>query len=89
MVRSYGVPIFRVNVVMILSWKLRCPKNNYCNDLITDAVAQRATLNIVSTQNIRSDRPKHTVKTQIRRRRMRRLIRVYTVCHLSSSFKTN
>ena len=39
----------------------------------------------VITSSIWTDRPIQTVKTQIRRRRTRRLIRVYTVCHSSSN----
>ena len=40
------------------------------------------------TVNIRTDRPEQTVYTQMRRRRMWRFIRVYTICHSSSHFKT-
>ena len=39
----------------------------------------------VITLSIRTDRPLQTVKTQIRRHRMRRLIRVYTVCHIHNN----
>ena len=41
----------------------------------------------VLTLCIRKDKPEQTVKTQIRRRKTRRLIRVYTVCPSSSNFK--
>ena len=37
----------------------------------------------IITLNIVTDRPQQTVKIQIRFRRMRHLIRVFSVCHLS------
>ena len=39
----------------------------------------------VFTVSIRTDRPGQTVLTQMRRRRTRRLIRVYTVCFIYSN----
>ena len=42
----------------------------------------------VYTLRIRKGRPEQTVKTLIRRRRTRRLIRVYIVCHSSSNCNT-
>ena len=42
-------------------------------------------LHTIMTLNIGTDMPEQTVKIQIRRRRTRRLIRVYTACHSSSS----
>ena len=35
---------------------------------------------------IRIDRPEQTVLTQMRRRKMQHLIKVYTVCHSASNF---
>ena len=44
---------------------------------------------LVFNLSYQTDRPEQTVQTFIRRRILRRLIRVCTVCHLSSSFETD
>ena len=65
-----------------------CPFPFYCSDktrIGSEYVARNKTFTVF-TIYIRTDRPEQTVETQMRRRRTRRLIWVYTVCHSSSNF---
>ena len=52
-------------------------------------VMQVCTKSTLLALSIGTDKPEQTVKTQIRCCRMQHLIRIYTVCHSSSSLYTH